>query len=146
MVHISNSCSHNDCNQLLVSFSSSTANETINLVSDVSDEELSYDDNFIGQSKNVKQRATATGQGKGASATSTGNEQHKRSIASLKAKELEIKRLESVLEKRGELLIVPDDSEFDIFFIDYHDDDISEVLYRKESLIKILKSRVDGIY
>ena len=118
---------------------------TADVINLVSDEDSSSDDNFIGQSKNAKRHATATGQRKGA-VTSTENEQRKCSMVLLKAKLVEIKQLEAVLEKRGELIIRPENPEFDFFFIDYHDDDISEVLERKDRLIKILKFRAYGTY
>lgn len=117
-------------NENETSYDSSPSNKAVAL----SDVDSDFHDEFNDQSGNRKQRASTTG-----------NEQRK-SKALLEEKDAEIKYLEDKLQGQGELLIVPDDSEFDIFFIDYQNDDISEVLYRKESLIKILKSRLDGVY
>lgn len=71
----------------------------------VSEEECSYNDNLIGQSKRVKQRATAIGQRKEAPANTTRNEQHKRSMALLKEKEASLKEKEDVIKKLESKLI-----------------------------------------
>ena len=111
----------------------------------MSDVESDFHDEFNEQSDNRKQRETAKGKLKGASANTTGNEQRE-SEALLKEKDAEIKKLEDEQEKRGELTIVPDNPKFDIFFINYHDDDINELLESKDRHIKCLKFRAQRTY